>query len=120
MMRCRKQQGFTLIEVMIALAVVAIALAALSRAMGVTVANQAQLETRIVASWVAENELLKMHVMGADKTDRQQQTQMLDRKWLTQIRIESTAVPEIQKAVVQVTDANNEANSARLVTVVGK
>ena len=41
-----RQNGFTLIEVMVALAVVAIALAALSRSMGLTVNNQSALEER--------------------------------------------------------------------------
>ena len=41
-----RQAGFTLIEVMVALAVVSIALAALTRSMGLTVNNQSGLESR--------------------------------------------------------------------------
>jgi len=115
----KPQSGFTLIEVMVALAIVAIALAALSRSMGVTISNQSQLETRIVATWVAENELIKMQVLGANQIDRQSEIEMMDRSWKSQIRTETTTFPGIQKAVIEVSLPNEKKPVVRLVTVVG-
>lgn len=122
MSKSLKQFGFTLIEVMVALAVVAIALAALSRSMGVTIANQSQLETRIVANWVAQNELLKMHVIAASgsQIEQKQKITMLNREWTAEIKTEPTPIPGIHKAVVEVSDLNSPSNSVRLVTVVGE
>jgi len=124
MTHCSRQQGFTLIEVMIALAIVSIALAALTQSMGVTVLNQAQLETRIVATWVAEDELAKQHVLAGSKgtaarSDQATKVEQLGREWLIERRSESTTFPGLQKRLVIVTDANNETNSVRLVSVVG-
>jgi len=124
MTHCNRQQGFTLIEVMIALAIVSIALAALTHSMGVTVLNQAQLESRIVASWVAEDELAKQHVLAGSKRtdargDEATKVEQLGREWLIERRSESTTFPGLQKRLVIVTEANNENNSVRLVSVVG-
>ncbi len=124
MTHCNRQQGFTLIEVMIALAIVSIALAALTQSMGVTVLNQAQLESRIVATWVAEDELAKQHVLAgnqssAARSDEATKVEQLGREWLIERRSESTTFPGLQKRLVIVTDANNETNSVRLVSVVG-
>lgn len=122
------QQGFTLIEVMIALAIVSIALAALTQSMGVAVLNQTQLESRIVATWVAEDELVKQHVLAGKDTEKGATTgqantvAQLGREWSIEIRSESTTFPGIQKRLVIVTEANDASDdltSVNLVTVVG-
>jgi general secretion pathway protein I len=125
MKHINRQQGFTLIEVMIALAIVSIALAALTQSMGMTVLNQSKLESRIVATWVAEDELVKQHVLSGQK-DKQagasgqaSSVEQLGREWSIELRSESTSFPGIQKRVVIVTDVNNPSDSVSLVTVVG-
>jgi general secretion pathway protein I len=52
-----KARGFTLLEVLVALAIVAIALGAGLRAAGVLTDNAARLGTVIAAQWCADNEL---------------------------------------------------------------
>jgi general secretion pathway protein I len=56
--------GFTLIEVLIALAIVAIALIAALRAAGQSTANVGELRTRLLAGWVAENILAEHRARG--------------------------------------------------------
>lgn len=56
--------GFTLIEVLIALAIVAIALIAALRAAGQSTANVGELRTRLLAGWVAENVLAEHRARG--------------------------------------------------------
>ena len=51
----KRAYGFTLVEVLVALAVVAIALLALTRAAGVQVATFDALRERTLAGWVAAN-----------------------------------------------------------------
>lgn len=53
----RRAMGFTLIEVLVALFVVATALAALGFAGGQALNNQATLEERTLALWAADNQL---------------------------------------------------------------
>jgi len=55
--RCAKPAGFTLIEVLVALAIVAIALMSALRAAGQGTSNVGELRSRLLAGWVAENML---------------------------------------------------------------
>lgn len=55
--RRRRQAGFTLIEVLVALAIVGIALAAVMRTMGVMTQNNGKLRDRSLAMMSAENRL---------------------------------------------------------------
>lgn len=119
------QTGFTLIEVMIALAIVSIALAALTQSSGSTVLNQAQLESRIMATWVAEDALIQEHVLAgsassasASKSGRS--VTQLNREWLIESRSEATNFPGVKKLLITVTDANDKKTSVSLVTVVGE
>ncbi len=118
-----KQQGFTLIEVMVALAVVAIALSALSQAAGQFVWNQTSLEQRILGNWVAENEIVKLHT-GLLKQPRPSAVEkMMGHDWRLSTTTEPTPVPGVVKLTVAVTPAESDAKSppvASLVTVWGK
>ena len=58
--RCAKRAGFTLIEVLVALAIVAIALMSALRAAGQGTNTVGELRSRLLAGWVAEN-LLAEH-----------------------------------------------------------
>ena len=113
------QRGFTLIEVMVALAVVSIALAALSRSMGLTVNNQSALEERIVATWIAQDELVKLQVMPESRAEQKVEVTVLNRNWITEFTTEATLIPDIKKASMTVTLESQEKPSASLVTVIG-
>ena len=63
--RCGRRTGFTLIEVLVALAIVAIALLSALRAAGQGTNNVGELRSRLLAGWVAEN-LLAEHRARAD------------------------------------------------------
>ncbi len=58
-------QGFTLIEVLIALAIVAIALGAVLRAMGALAANTDSARTHLLALWSADNTLAAIRISNA-------------------------------------------------------
>jgi len=55
--RPRKLGGFTLLEMLVALAVLAIALLAALRASSAGVQNTAEIRNRLLAGWVAQNRL---------------------------------------------------------------
>lgn len=56
----RRARGFTLVEVLVAVAVIAIALGAGLRAAGVLVDNSQRLGDVIAAQWCAENQLTQL------------------------------------------------------------
>lgn len=53
----RPAAGFTLLEVLVALAILAVTLAAASRAAGMSITNSGDLRNRLLATWVAENRI---------------------------------------------------------------
>jgi general secretion pathway protein I len=60
-----RRKGFTLVEVLVALAIVSIALLSALRAAGQGTNNVGELRSRLLAGWVAEN-LLAEHRARAD------------------------------------------------------
>ena len=64
MQRARHCRGFTLVEVLVALAIVSIALMAALRAAGQGTAAVGELRSRLLAGWVAENRLAEHRARG--------------------------------------------------------
>jgi general secretion pathway protein I len=60
-----RSRGFTLIEVMVALAIISIALLASLRVAGAGTQSVGELRARLLAGWVAENVLAEQRARGA-------------------------------------------------------
>jgi len=58
----RPPRGFTLLEILVALAVLAIALTATARSMGAAIDTTAALRDRTLARWVAEDKLAQLEL----------------------------------------------------------
>jgi len=57
---CRRDRGFTLIEVMVALVIIALSLTGMAVTMGSMLNNAAALRERTYASWIAQNKIVEM------------------------------------------------------------
>ena len=63
-MRVAKQHGFTLLEVLVALFILAITMAAVSRTSSSSIQHAEALRSRITADWVAQNRLALHQARG--------------------------------------------------------
>jgi len=97
-----QQAGFTLIEVMVALAVVAIALSALSQASGNFIWNQVALEQRVVGNWVAQNELNQLQVGLLKQPRLQAKVQQMGHEWQLKTHTQATPVPGMVKLNIEI------------------
>lgn len=94
--------GFTLIEVMVALVILAVAAAGLIRASEAHVDSVRGLERRTAAAMVAQNRLAELR-MGVAPRRTGAQTEMLGESWLVAERMEATDDPDIMAVTVRVT-----------------
>ena len=67
-LRCARRPGFTLVEVLVALAIISVALLAALRAAGQGTVNASELRSHLFAGWVAQN-LLEEHRARGDWLD---------------------------------------------------
>ena len=99
-----RQRGFTLLEIIVALTVLAITLGAIIKATGDYTANQAYLRDRTIANWVARNVLAEFQVENAwlDVGERKGTTEMGRMEWDWVARISQTEEAELRRLDVEV------------------
>ncbi|WP_187394065.1 type II secretion system minor pseudopilin GspI [Oceaniovalibus sp. ACAM 378] len=93
--------GFTLLEVLVALAVMAVGAVSLLAATQTHVMRISQVEARIVARWVAENGLSALR-LGLDVPER---GAAMGQDWVTTIRRTPTPDPDLARVDIAVAAA---------------
>ncbi|MBI3545466.1 MAG: type II secretion system minor pseudopilin GspI [Gammaproteobacteria bacterium] len=115
----RFSDGFTLVEVLVALAVLAIALAALMRAMGQSIDVTAALRERNLALWVAQNRLSQHQMQqdwpSVDTIDGE--TEMAGEKWTWREQVSTTPEPKMRR--LEITIRKTGGGKENLATLVG-
>jgi len=116
-MPARTTRGFTLIEVLMALTVLAIALAAILRTVGQSIDLTVNLRDRQLASWVAQNRLITHQLQhdwpAATTTDGT--TELLGREWRWREQVSTTPEPALKRIEIEIRAATGEQRLARLV-----
>jgi len=97
-------RGFTLLEVLIALAVLALSMGAVIKATSDYTANQSYLRDRTMAMWVARNVLVRFQVSGAwlSVGERKGTEEMGNQEWRWLTRITQTEESELRRLDVEV------------------
>ena len=112
-------RGFTLVEVLVALAVLAIALAAIMRTMAQAIDTTAALRERGVALWVAQNRLavrqMRQDWPAADTIDGE--SEMGGEKWFWREQVSTTPEPKIRR--IEITVRRLHDNKETLAKLVG-
>ncbi len=117
-----RARGFTLVEVMVALAVVAIAVPALLVALYQQIDNTGYLRDRTLAQMVASNQLAEMRLVIAATRELKRKkadgsVEFADRQWFWRSAIEPTEVARFFRLEVKVADEEGD-KAAPLYTLV--
>ncbi|RQR60804.1 type II secretion system protein GspI [Burkholderia sp. Bp9002] len=113
-------RGFTMIEVLVALAIIAVALAASIRAVGTMATGSSDLHRRLLAGWSADNALAQLRLahawpsIGEQSFDCSQGNVQL----VCTQRVSATPNPVFRRVEVSVSAPGLSGKLAQMVTVV--
>lgn len=109
-MKRSRVTGFTLLEVLIALAVLALSMGAAIKAVGDYTNNEAYLRDRTIAMWVARNVLVRFQVENEwpDVGERKGTEEMGRREWRWLGVISQTEEEELRRLDVKVFALDSE------------
>ncbi len=105
-----ENRGFTLIEVTVALLVLAIALSAIIKAVSDNISNASYLRDKTIAHWVAMNKITELHVsVGLPSTGSTTgEMKMAGREWFWKTTITETEDDYVHKLSVEVQTQRND------------
>ena len=109
-MKRYRSSGFTLLEVLVALAILAISAMALSRQMGNGLQVQQQLSQKAMAAIIAENEVAS--ILVADNwnglTGDSKEVQLFNNSWQVQTEVSSTTEPLLKQIIVSIKNVDGQ------------
>ncbi|MBJ7484977.1 type II secretion system minor pseudopilin GspI [Brevundimonas sp.] len=110
----RRRDGFTLMEALVALAILAIAGAGLVGATEAHIDQVRGLQNRVVAQWVAENRMTELSLRGGTPTDSTDRVDMLGRSWRVDVAVKPSEDPDLSMVSIGVTPVGARGAAAKL------
>ncbi|WP_299592809.1 type II secretion system minor pseudopilin GspI [uncultured Microbulbifer sp.] len=99
-----RQRGFTLVEVLVALVIFGVIAASVLKTLQDSVRQQAALEERLTANWVAQQALAEIRL----RTDwpplgkKTEKVLLAEREWQVTAEVKTTNEPKMRQIIVQV------------------
>ena len=100
----RRGRGFTLLEVLVALAIFAVVAASVLSASARSLKTAARLEDKTFATWLADNRLQEIQLADAPPVEGREQGEesYAGRRWLWQSEVQGTSEPSMLRVTVHV------------------
>ncbi len=101
--------GFTLIEMMVAMAVLAVGMGAIIKAAAENASNSAYLRDREVARWIATDKLTELQITSpwGSNTKPKGEVEMFNQTWYWQARIRKVQDPDLRRVDIEVRRKKN-------------
>jgi general secretion pathway protein I len=111
MMNSAKSKGFTLIEVMVALAIAALGLAAVAASVSQMVDAATSMKQRTYADWIAQNKIAEMRLANVvpETSSSSGELQYAGSEWAWRATVSETGVENLFRVDVAVSVPGNEA-----------
>ena len=98
------EDGFTLVEVLVALAILAVATAGLIGAAEAHIDSIRAMQSRAAAQWVAENRIVELTVSRDAAPKPYELVEMLGQSWAVQVARRASDDPDLEAMTVSVTE----------------
>ncbi len=109
-MKTKFQSAFTLIEIMVALAIIAITMGAIIQNTTASSRNAIYLRDKTIAGWVALNQitLVRANREWGGKSNKHGVVEMAGREWVWKLTIMKTDDPDMRRLTVDVFTADDD------------
>jgi general secretion pathway protein I len=114
--------GFTLIEVMVAMAIAALGLAAVAASVSQMIDAGTAMQQRTYASWVAQNKIAELRLANVvpEVSETSGDTILAQREWTWRATISETGVENLFRVDVQVGLADGDENIRTVTGFIGE
>jgi general secretion pathway protein I len=117
-----RRSGFTLIEVVIALAIAAVSLGALTATISQMVDGSSSIRERTYASWIAQNRIAEMRLANVvpDVSTTTSEVTYANLEWQLETTVSETGVENLYRIDVQVTMVGSESPAGIVTGFIGE
>lgn len=118
----RRAAGFTLLEVLVALAVLAIAMAAVIKVSASNTSNAAYLKEKTIAHWVAINKANELRLADSWPSvgNKKGSVVMARQEWRWQVKVSNTPDKDIRRLDIEVQHERELGGKAVVTAFVGR